>query len=741
MQKGRKFISDLKYYSDYAKWREDLNRYERWEESAEDVINTHRNFYNLPELEPYLKEALEAYKDKLVLASQRSLQYRGEQIYKNHARLFNCVASYMDKPEVLHKSFYLLLSGCGVGISMLKRWTVKLPKLINRDITHIKNFVIEDSIEGWADAAGALISSYCDTRCPFPEYRGCIIRFDYSNIRPKGSYISGGFKAPGPEGLKQSLERIERLLEKETVKGITTWRPIVAYDILMHLADAVLSGGVRRSACSIIVDPDDNDMMYAKVGRWREFEKQRERSNNSVGLIRGQFSREEFQSLLEVNKGTSDLGFVFLNNEYEVLNPCFEVCFTPILDFEKELTTFNFCNLSEINAAECSFDNGKFYQNRFYHACRVASILGTLQAGYTDFRYLGPEAGEMARRESLIGVSITGWMNRPELFDPAILEEGARIVKKTNEELASILGINPAARTTVVKPSGNASVLLGSASGIHPEHSKRYFRIMQLNKESDTAKWLENNMPDIIEESQWSATNSDYVVYSPIENHDSTLYKSDMKGIAHLEKILIVQRHWINAGKNQERCILPTTNNNVSCTVIIDDYEKIGAYLYEHKEDFTAVSFLSDVGDKDYVQAPNTSVLSAKELLEKYGESVLFASGLIVDGLHYFHDNLWEACDSVKDKEKQITGHREDVLLKKDWIRRTKQFARNYFRGDIDQCIYCLKDVHLFYRWVKINRSFKPVDFESILVAPFYSDVSKNAAQACSGGACEITRF
>lgn len=741
MQKGRKFISDLKFYTDYAKWRPEYKRYERWEESAADVINTHRNFYNLPELEPYLKEAEEAYKEKLVLASQRSLQYRGEQIYKNHARLFNCVGVYMDKPEVLHKSFYLLLSGCGVGVSMLKHWTSKLPKLIQRDTSTIRNYVIEDSIEGWADAAGVLVSSFCEDKASFPEYQGYVIRFDYSKIRPKGSFISGGFKAPGPEGLKQSLERIERMLEKETENGITRFRSIVAYDILMHLSDAVLSGGVRRSACLVIVDPEDYDMTHAKVGNWRETNKQRERSNNSVGLFRGDFYRENFKELVKKNNGLSDLGFVFLNNIFEVVNPCAEITFTPVLDFEKETTAFNFCNLTEINAAECSFDTGRFHLSRFYQACRVAAIIATLQAGYTSFPYLGKNSEDMAKREALIGVSITGWMNRPELFNETILREGTRIVKETNEKLAKIIGINPAARTTTTKPSGNASVLLGCASGIHPEHSKRYFRIMQLNKQSETAKWLEINMPDLLEESQWSATNSDYVVYTPIENSDITFFKDDLKGIDHLEKIRFVQKHWIENGKVQDRCIMPKTQNNVSCTVIIDDYDKIADYLYDRQTEFTAVSFLSDVGDKDYIQAPFTSVLNAQELLEKYGDSVMFASGLIVDGLHYFSENLWDACEHLIDKEKPVSGRREDILLKKDWIRRGKQFAKNYFRNDLEHCIRCLKDVHLFYRWVKVNKALKDVDFEKILRAPNYTDVTSTAAQACSSGACEVTRF
>jgi hypothetical protein len=1053
--KGKKFLSDLKFYSDYSKWREDLGRYESWEESVVDVMNTHRVKYKnkLDVLEPYIEEAEEAYKQKLVLASQRNLQFRGEQIFKHNTRLYNCATAYMDKIEVFSQISYLSLSGCGAGVNMMKKWVSKLPILTNRNNDNVKNYIIPDSIEGWSDAFGILISSFCSGNSSFPEYEGSVVRFDFSKIRPKGALITGGFKAPGSEPLRKSLEKIEQLLFNETKFGSIKFRSIVAYDILMFIADAVLSAGLRRSALSIIVDPDDQEMINAKIGNWRQENKQRERSNNSVGLIRGEFTYEQFNDLVKLNNGMSDIGFCFLNNEFEIFNPCqtkdsyiltpegirqfkdisegsliwskegwtkvlkkwsngikpvfkyqttagifkgtenhrivengqkievkdaesidiiegvvednytidiqdvldglvigdgskhiaygnhivlligendneyfeseikdliiqyrpeicdtaykvkttivteelpktyerrvperfiknknklvgflrglysangsvcgnritlkstskgliedvqlmlnsigiksyfttnkskqvefsngnyvckesydlnitvdraifldkigfiqkyrndkikvlplsckknsykiinteylgeeevfditvdnnshtywtqgcnvsncFEIQMTPILNFETEETGIELCNLTEINANECR-TNGYFDENKFYKACRTATIIGTLQAGYTDFKYLGKTTEEIVKKESLIGVSITGWMNSPEIFNEEILGKGVEIVKEINEKIAEIIEINPAARLTTSKPAGNASVILGCASGIHPEHSKRYFRIMQLNKQSETAKWLIENNPDIIEDSVWSANDSDYVVYCPVETDNSTVYKDAMKGIKHLELIKQAQKYWITKGKVQERCILPKTNNNVSCTVIIDDYEEVAKYVFENQDDFTAVSFLSDFGDKDYPQAPFTSVLTSEELLEKYGDGVMFASGLIVDGLHYFDDNLWDACDHVLNKNIKIEGTRTQVLLKKDWVRRAKQFSKNYFKNDIQKCIYCLKDVHLWYRWNKISKSFKDVDFQEILTKPTFNDVSKYAAIACSGGKCEI---
>ncbi len=254
-----------------------------------------------------------------------------------------------------------------------------------------------------ADAAGVLISSYCDNgvpfpeyqNCivrldyskirpkgsyisgngvPFPEYQNCIVRLDYSKIRPKGSYISGGFKAPGPLGLKQSLERAEALLELESIHGAIKMRPIVAYDILMHLADATLSGGVRRSAVSVIVDPEDVETINAKIGNWRESNPQRGRSNNSVGLRRGEFSYKRFAELVKLNDGMSDIGFVFMNNEYEVFNPCFEVGMTPIYDVEKEITGIEFCNLVELNAQACMSGGNLINQNSMIPVGQLLSL-------------------------------------------------------------------------------------------------------------------------------------------------------------------------------------------------------------------------------------------------------------------------------------------------------------------------------------------------------------------------------
>lgn len=736
--KGKQFLSDLKLYSDYLKFDDKKGRYETWEEACDKVLNTHRLKYG-SKINNLLEEVKQPYYDKEFLASQRNLQFREDLILNNNCKLYNCCVSYAYSPDVFSKGFFILLSGTGLGISLKNKFIEQLPSIDKRE-NGTKTFVVPDSIEGWADAAKVLISSYCKHPSLDEEYYDCKIRFDFSEVRPRGAYITGGFKAPGPEGLKQSLERIEALLDGYLGEDNSKpFKSIVAYDIFMHLSDAVLSGGVRRSAMNVIIDKDDTDMINAKTGDWRTTHPWRARSNNSVGLIRGQFTKEEFNKLVALNEGDNDIGFVFMGHEDEMFNPCFEIGFNfyeQVLD--KNEAVFQFCNLDEISASACSTSTGRFDEDKFYQLCRVASIVGTLQAGYTDFPYLGKQTEYIVSEEALLGVSITGWMARPELFNEDILKRGAEIVKDTNEEVAKIIGIKTAARSTTTKPSGNASVVLQTPSGIHPEHSERYFRIMQLNKDSETAKWLEGNKPEMLEESAWSSTNSDYVVYVPCVNSEGTMYKNEMQGVKHLKLIELAQNHWVRNGKREDRCFNSKTEHNISNTVLIDDKEEIVDYIFENQENFTAVSFLSLFGDKDYNQAPFTSVLNTEEIFERYGDGGIFMSGLIVDGLHYFRNDLWTATTHILNKDLAFTGDRTQVLLKKDWVSRAKRFAKNYFKNDLNEMVYCMKDVHLWHKWNKISKGFKLIDFTEILTEPKYAEVDTLGAIACAGGSCEI---
>lgn len=733
MNKGKKFLSELKLFTDYLKWDDKKGRYETWEEAYDQILDKQHIKKYGKKIKPYIDFVRPLVHSKAVLASQRNLQFREEQIFKNNARIFNCSVMYSNSPDMFKKGFYMLLSGAGLGVNLKKQFYSQLPPIDKRGEETV-TYVIEDSVEGWCNASHVLISSYCKHVSLESQYYGKKIRFDYSLIRPRGTFISGGFKAPGHEGLQNSLEKIENYLDSH----LGEFKSLTVYNILMHISDAVLSGGIRRSAMNIIFDFDDKELLYAKTGSWRTENPHYARSNNSVGLIKGEFTKEDFQTIIDLNKGDNDVGFVFLSSFSQIFNPCYEASF----DFynqikDKNYTVIQTCNLCEVNAAYSLNKDGTMNEKIFMKQLKAAAILGTLQAGYTDFEFLGKETEDIVKGEALLGVSITGWMDNLNLFDADLLRRGVDLIRETNKEVAKVIGINPTARLTCVKPSGNSSVILGTASGIHPEHSKRYFRVMQINKDSTTSKWLVEKYPDMIEESDWSANKTDNVIYVPVENEFGK-FKDTLGDIEHLKMIELVQKNWVAYGTNEENAYEKGHTHNVSNTVLIDDRQKIVDYLYENQDNFTAVSFLERTGDKDYVQAPFTSVLTAEELLKEYGDAAILASGLIVDGLNCFNDNLWDAC-TIFENDVPFQASRTMVLLQKDWIRRVKKFAKNFFDGDRKKTIYCMKDVHLYHKWKTINRQFKTVPkFAEILPKPEFVSIDTMGAIACSGNQCEI---
>lgn len=736
MTDKQQLLSDFKFYSSYSKFKKEDERMETWEEAIDRVMQMHYKKYQnkiTPELQEYLDFATKQYKEKRILGSQRALQFGGDSILKHEMKQFNCLVSYCDRIEFFKEAMYLLLCGCGVGFSVQTLHVEKLP-MIGKRIEGVKTFLIEDSIEGWADAIGVLLASYSLSDIKFQEYYGYRIDFDYSNIRPKGSYISGGFKAPGYEGLKNSLTKIQELLDKEINGNVQIpFKSIIAYDVVMHMADAVLSGGVRRSATICLFSATDNDMLNAKTGDWYIKNPQRGRSNNSVILIRNKTSKELFSKIMESVKSWGEPGFVWSSNEDIIYNPCVEIGMTPyyIDGNEDKISGWEGCNLTEINGSKCNTEQ------EFYDACKASAILGTLQAGYTNFKYVTDVTKKIFDREALLGCSITGFMNNPMiLFNPEIQKKGAEIIKETNKIVSSLIGINQAARTTCVKPSGNASVILGTASGIHGEHSKKYFRNVQVNKEEELGKVIKILNPKMVENSLWSNNNSDWVISFPINSKEGSIYKKDLYGVKQLEYVKLTQQNWVEFGTNYELCVDKNTRHNVSNTIVVDNWDEVENYIYENKEWFAGISLLGMTGDKDYAQAPFTEVIDTDEIIKKYGKSSLFASGLIVDGLHAFR-HLWLACNAVLFSS-EIDENEADFLLKNDWIRRAKQFADRYFNSDIVKMTNCLKDISLYHKWLEINREYKDIDFNSMNIMPSYTDIDKLGAIACSGDQCTI---
>lgn len=724
-------------------------RRETLSEAVDRVMAMHAEKYAdrmTPELKELMDIAADAYKNKVVLGSQRAFQFGGPSTYikdkrvlsgllKHEAKMYNCSVSYADRGRFFQECLYLLLCGCGVGFSVQKHHVAKLPEIRERSTDVVKVFTVPDSIEGWADAAGVLMSSYFVDEAPFPEYQGVTVHFDYSKIRPKGAKIAGGFKAPGPDGLRASLQKVEELIQRQLKaarlkRAESRLRPIDAYDIVMHLADAVLSGGVRRSATIAMFSLDDQEMMKAKTGQWHYANPQRGRSNNSVMILRDQITRKQWADIMTSVRDFGEPGFIFTDDLDFAYNPCVEIGMRPIAPNGK--TGFQFCNLTEINGGQCDTEE------HFYKACKAGAILGTLQAGYTNFKYLTEETKAITERESLLGVSITGWMNNPHiLFDERVMKNGAEIVKETNRVMAKLLGINPAARTTCAKPSGNASVLLGTASGIHGEHSARYFRHVQVNMDSDSGRLIKERNPSMVENSVWSTNGTDFVVAFPVETKKGSITKKDLLGVKQLEYVKKAQMHWVEHGTNAELSVHPQLRHNISNTITVDDWAEVEQYLFDNRQWFAGVSLLSARGDKAYAQAPFTEVHTAEEILTMYGEASLFASGLIVDGLHAFDDDLWKATATALGYGLDLTEEASD-LLRRDWVRRFGKFASNFFDGDSEKASFCLKDVYNLHKWVRIQRTIQDVDFSAELGRKEFVDTGNLAGAACAGGVCEL---
>ena len=728
----REFLSQTKFYEGYSRYKDLEERYETWDEAVDRVIDMHTNYYKEKDnsLAPYLEEAKQAYKEQRVLGAQRALQFGGSQLLKHEMKMYNCTSTYSDRPEFFGEIFYILLCGAGAGFSVQRHHVAKLPKIQNRT-KQAKGFIVEDSIEGWASALDVLMSSFFVGGGKHPEYEGRRVFFDLTQIRPKGAKISGGFKAPGPDGLRRSLDSIEYLLQGIVLdsKDPQPVKPIHVYDIAMHAADAVLSGGVRRSATICLFSADDDEMMNAKTGNWFVDNPQRGRSNNSAVIVRDEASEEQFHKIMESVKQFGEPGFVFVQSSEHTTNPCVEIGMFPQINGK---SGWQGCNLTEINGGMCNTEED------FYKACRAASILGTLQAGYTNFKFLSDTSKKIFDREALLGVSITGWMNNPEvLFNEEILKKGAEIVKEVNKEVAELIDVNPAARTTCVKPSGNASVLLQTASGIHAEHSPMYIRNVQMNKESEITQSIMQSNPYMVEESVWSAGGTDVVVSFPILPKKGSYYKDDLLGIDHLELVKKAQQNWVVAGTNEELCADEGIRHNVSNTIIVDDWDRVERYVFENRYFFSGISFLAATGDKDFNQAPNTAVISANEMVKKYSNAAIFASGMVVDALKCFK-NLWDACATAQGYGEKLVEESSANALKRDWVRRFKQFADNYTNGDIKQAEYCLKDAYLLHKWNKIQDNLKEINWLEDVREKKYVDVDTIASAACVGGACEI---
>jgi len=581
-------ISDYIHAAKYARYLKEEKRRETYHETIKRVETMHKKKY--PHLVAKIAEAFQFVHDKFVLPSMRSMQFGGEAIERRNARMYNCSFTLIDRPRVFGDILYLLLCGCGVGYSVQKQHVAKLPLLKEIDFNLTYFHDIKDSIEGWADAVNTLIESFL---------RGYHIEFNFERIRPPGSILNSGGKAPGHISLKKSLEAVRQILLCAQGRKL---KPIECHDIICHLSKAVLAGGIRRSSLISLFSIDDDDMLYCKDKVNFDFllkNTQRALANNSVVLDKKKCTFADFIRIQHLNKvNFGDPGFVFLEDFDTGINPCGEIGIDPKFGGE---TGFGFCNLVEINAAKCKNSSD------FLKACEAASFIATLQAGYMDLPYLGDVTKKIIQRDALIGVSITGMMDAPWIFDKHYLEKGAQIVKDVNTTTAKNIGINPAKRCTCIKPSGTASLELGCvSSGIHPHHSKQYFRRVVANPLEPVVQYFKKFNPQMVE----TKPNGDLCITFPIKTEGLTL--NDISTKEFLDKVFHVYKHWILPGHRDGQ------THNVSCTVVIDDknWDDAFNYIWKHRDKISSMSFLPKQSDKEIPFCPRESVLTIKDIAQ-----------------------------------------------------------------------------------------------------------------------------
>jgi len=570
MDLEKKILSDITVHMKYARYLENKNRRENWDELV--TRNMEMHIKKFPKLEKEIRKNYEFVYDKKVLPSMRSMQFGGKPIEVSPNRIFNCAYAPADDPRVFGEIMFLLLGGTGVGYSVQKHHVENLPE-IRRPTNRSRRFLIGDSIEGWADAVKLLMQSY---------FKGTSkIRFDFSDIRPKGArLVTSGGKAPGPQPLRECLVKVEGILDaKENGDKLT---PIEVHDIICHIADAVLAGGIRRAALISLFSADDEEMLGAKTGAWWELNPQRGRANNSVVVMRHRIDKPTFMDLWKrVEESRSgEPGFYFSNDKEWGCNPCCEIGLRP----------FQFCNLVEINVSDVA-DQVDLNQR-----AAAASFIGTLQASYTDFHYLRPVWKRTTERDSLIGVSMTGIASGGVL--DLDMSEASLQVSKENNRVASAIGIRPAARQTCVKPAGTTSLTLGTSSGIHAWHNDYYIRRLRVGKNEAIYQYITQNLPELIEDCRFRP--HDTAILSVPQKSPAGAITRHESAIDLLERVKKVSNEWIRPGHKNG-----SNTHNVSATVTIKDgeWENVGEWMWKNRKVYNGLSVLPHDGGT-YIQAP-----------------------------------------------------------------------------------------------------------------------------------------
>jgi ribonucleoside-diphosphate reductase alpha chain len=589
-----RIASDYVHVSRYARWREDLGgRREVFEETAARCRDMHlERFSGIPAVRPYVEEAFELVGQRVVLPSMRSLQFGGPAILKNNLRMYNCSTTPVDRLRAFDQIFYTLLCGCGVGASVQWHHVDRLPP-VRRVAKKVLHFSIPDSIEGWGEGLRILISSAFGG--------GEWVEYDYSDIRDEGSWLrtTGGL-APGHLPLREALEAVRELLARAGGRKLV---PVEAGDIVCHSAEAVRAGGIRRSSVILLFSPADLSMLHAKMpGNFDPvtgLNRQRRMANNSAVLTRGECSREDLERIVHLSQEFAEPAFYFTSNRDYGCNPCAEIGMYPYLVSEttrEKRSGFSFCNLTEVSCY------GVDTLDELARRVRAAAVIGTLQAAYTDFDYLGGTSEEIAKRDALLGVGLTGLADSPIALDPACQRAAAAVVVETNREVAALIGIRPAARNTTVKPAGKTSAVMGCiANGIHSRWARRYkWRIYAKDGEPPAEEFRRVN-PHAFE----LMPKGEFALVFPVEAPAGAVTQEDETALQFLERVRSTYENWVVPG-TVRMVDAPGLTHNVSATCVVrpGEIEEVVAYIWEHRLKFGAVSFAPYTLGQKYPHAP-----------------------------------------------------------------------------------------------------------------------------------------
>ena len=571
MKISNQILSEITVYMKYAKYLPELNRRETWEELVTRNMNMHIKKY--PQLQDQIESAYQFVYNKKVLPSMRSLQFGGKPIEISPNRIYNCAYLPIDDYRAFAEAMFLLLGGTGVGYSVQKHHVEALPEIRKPNTKRTRRYLIADSIEGWADAVKVLVKSYFEG--------GTSYAFDFSDIRAKGArLVTSGGKAPGPQPLKECLIKLQGILDaKEDGDKLSS---IEVHDMVCHVADAVLAGGIRRAALISLFSADDEEMIACKSGNWWEINPQRGRANNSAVLIRHKVTKEFFMDLWKrVELSNAGEPGIYLSNDKDWgTNPCCEIALRP----------FQFCNLCEVNASDIES------QEDLMARVRAAAFIGTLQAGYTDFHYLRPVWKRTTEKDALIGVSMTGIGSGTVLgYD---MKSAAKAVKEENARVAELIGINRSARTTTVKPAGTTSLTLGTSSGIHAWHNDYYMRRIRVGKNEAIYTYLAEYHPELVED-EYFRPHDTAVISIPQQAPEGAILRTESP-FALLDRIKKVHLEWVKPGHRSGN-----NTHNVSATVSLkaDEWEMAGEWMWENRDHYNGLSVLPYDGGT-YTQAP-----------------------------------------------------------------------------------------------------------------------------------------